>query len=396
MDWKKHSYLIWPLVLMLAAFCIDKVILIPSVREIVIPWDKIEPLIYESRRDLLQKLVNDQPALQKKGLRPGIILGSSRSAEFANEVIETYLPGTENYNFSTPMGSPLFHYYYLDLILKAGVHPAYVLLEVDPLLLSDKSLTYTLAYSLDSSFVLDHLDLDRKKPFFAYDTKAAGLSFDEAEVFFLKRAFALYRFPVNLEEIKENLEEVTYIEGSQVITERKMAFRKRMKDLTEKAIEQKNGGIPNPLFFQVDPARMEQDANSVMALHFSNPSPALTQIQFFKRTLERLRKAGIPTVVYWPIVSPVLTKKLNKATLPTPDGDQNLMEYHRRGIQQAIDEQNKKGGRIYLAGPDLWAPLKCRAFVDSTHLSGACFDELISLILGPMQKNIQGDSPSTN
>ncbi|MEQ8353609.1 MAG: DUF1574 family protein [Leptospiraceae bacterium] len=395
MEWKKRPFLIWPLVLISIAFCVDKIILIPSVREIVIPWDKIEPLIYESRFDLLEELKNDLPQLQKEGLQPGIILGSSRSAEFSNEVIARYVPGTESYNFSTPMGSPLFHYYFLDKILKAGIRPAYVMLELDPLLLSDKSMHYTLSYSLDPSFVIQHLDLDRDEPFFIYDTKDAGLSFDEAEIFFLKRAFAMYRFPVDVSEIQENLDEVTYIEEGQVIVRPKYDFRKEMRKLTLTAIKEKNGGIPNPIFFQIDASRMEEDAESVFNLHFSQPEkpgPALTQIQFFKLAMARLRQEGIPVMVYWPIVSPVLQKKLEKLQIKGPDGKENLLEFHRRGMQQVIDAEVEKGGQMYLAGSEMWQPLKCRAFVDSTHLSGACFDELSALIFAPLAEMMQRDS----
>ena len=396
MEWKKRPFLVWPLILIAIAFCLDKVILLPSVREIVIPWDKIEPLIYESRVDLLEELKQDLPELKKKGLRPGIILGSSRSAEFSNEVIAKYIPGTESYNFSTPMGSPLFHYYYLDRILESGIRPAYVMLELDPLLLSDKSMHYTLAYSLDAGFVLQHLDLDRDDPFFVYDTKDAGLSFDEAEIFFLKRAFAMYRFPVDISEIRENLDEVTYIEKGQVIVRPKYDFREEMRKLTLTAIKEKNGGIPNPIFFQIDAARMEEDAQSVFDLHFSNPKPALTQVQFFKLALKRLREEKIPVMVYWPIVSPALQKKLDKLEIEGPDGEEGLLGFHRRGMKQVIAKQVEQGGEIYLAGPEMWAPLKCRAFVDSTHISGACFDELSSLIFEPLAKMVERDSESVD
>ena len=389
MEWKKRPYLFWPLLLLALAFALDKIILLEPVRERVIPWDKIEPLIYESRIDLLEELKADLPEMQEKGLRPGLILGSSRSAEFSNEVIQKYVPGTENYNFSTPMGSPLFHYYFLDKILDEGIRPAYVLLELDPLLLSDKSMHYTLAYSLDSGFVLNHLDLDRDKPFFAYDTEDAGLSFDEAEVFFLKRAFAMYRFPVEIAEIKENLEEVTYIDKGMVIVRPKNDIRNEMRRLTITAIKEKNGGIPNPIFFQIDAARMEEDAQSVFDLHFSNPQPALTQIQFFKLTLERLRKENIPALVYWPIVSPALQKKLEKQMIKGPDGKEPMLAFHMRGMKQVIQNQKEQGGQIYLAGPEMWEPLKCRAFVDSTHISGACFDELSELIFAPLTEMVQ-------
>lgn len=386
MEWKKRPYLIWPLILLAIAFCLDKVVLIPSVREIVLPWDKFEPMIYESRFDLLKKLKSDLPELEEQGRRPGLILGSSRSAEFAPEVIGRYLPGTEAYNFSTPLGSPLFHYYMLDQALQEGIRPAYVLLELDPLLLSDKSMAYTLSYSLDSDFVLSHLDLDRERPFYVYDVKDAGLSFDEAEVFFLKRAFALYRFPVDLTEIKENLEEVTYIEGNQVISRPKYDFRNEMRKLTETAIREKNGGIPNPLFFQVDAARMEEDARAIMELHFSNPQPAQTQVQFLKKILERLREEEIPLLIYWPIVSPSLQSMLEDATIQGPDGKEKLLAFHRRGLDQIIEEERRKGARIVVAGPEVWSDLECRAFVDATHLSGACFDELSRLIFSPVEK----------
>ncbi|MCB1139456.1 MAG: DUF1574 family protein, partial [Leptospiraceae bacterium] len=164
----------------------------------------------------------------------------------------------------------------------------------------------------------------------------------------------------------------------------KYDFRNEMRKLTRQAIEEKNGGIPNPLFFQVDQARMEEDARAVMNLHFSSPQPALTQIQFFKLALSRLQKEGIPVLIYWPIVSPSLQTLLDYEMIEGPDGFEALLDFHRRGIRQSIEAERKKGASIVFAGPDDWGSLQCRAFVDSTHLSGACFDELTKLVFGPI------------
>ena len=205
----------------------------------------------------------------------------------------------------------------------------------------------------------------------------------------------MYRFPVDISEIRENLDEVTYIDKGQVIVRPKYDFREEMRKLTLTAIKEKNGGIPNPIFFQIDAARMEEDAQSVFDLHFSNEKPALTQVQFFKLALKRLREENIPVMVYWPIVSPALQKKLDKLKIKGPDGKKEpLLGFHRRGMDQVIANQVKKGGRIYMAGPDMWAPLECRAFVDSTHISGACFDELSSLIFQPLAEMVVADQSS--
>lgn len=372
----KNTYLFWPLVLFCGLFLIDKLFLLDMVKRYTIPWNKIEPMMYESRTDLFEQLKNHYPKMQKNGQRPGLILGTSRSAEFSSDEIAKHMPESVTYNFSAPLASPSFHYYWLQEILNAGIKPAFVIAEADPILFSRTAVNYSLSYSYDLKFMLTHTEPYREIPPDIWDIEGRGFSVDETDTFLLKRMFALYRFPAKLPVIEENADSMAMPEEGRLTIKPRYAFKNEMQKQIQIANETRYGGIPNPALFEVPEERMEADARNMMNLHLSNRKPAATQVLFLKKTIALCAKEGIPLVVYWPVASRPLRKMLEES---------GLSSLHRKGIQKTIHNSKArdsyKGSPVVFSDPDSDSPLQCRSFVDSNHLSGGCYPELTKVIL---------------
>ncbi|MBE7440671.1 MAG: DUF1574 family protein [Spirochaetales bacterium] len=362
MDFKNKPYLFLPLLSFALIFSLDKLLLCPAVQERTVLWKKIEPPFYASREDLAAQLATETESA-------GLILGSSRAGEFSSDWIARHSPVKRTYNFSAPLTCPAYHYYWLDRILKGGHRPAFVILEADLLLFSEGAMDYALNYSFDPLFVLRHTDvLERQGAGFALQGR--GFTFDEAETFFLKYFFALYRFPLDAKALRENGQEIflpdgTYRSGREL--------RGELNRLIERVNREKLGGIPNPLQFNVPEDAMAEDARRLADRHLSRP-PSPTQILFFKRIVEALRQEKIPLVVYWPLVSEPLDRLQRQAR---PDFQNELKQY--------LTSLQTNDWQPAFLDPNPDPRIRCRSFVDSSHLSGKCFDEITLQLLAALR-----------
>ena len=403
MDLLKNRFLFYPLLFLAGAFCLDKIFLLPEVREYTRLWNQIEAPLYATRSDLLEQLKRDYPARQAKGERLGLILGTSRAAEFNSAEIARYVPNSYTYNFSAPLAASSYHFYWLEKILEAGIKPRFVILEADPMVFHPISIGYSLAYSYDRDFVFSNYDFNRPRLRGSKDINKAieeafrlqgrGFSFDETETFILKNLFALYKYPIQTAALRKNGKKLTMpavekdgklvpvtpdSKWSQTINLTGREFRrwmlKRLNDVNRNNL----GGIPNMLLFAVPPRELEERSRADAKKYLSAYKPAPTQIIFFKRILATLARHNVKTVIYWPLVTPLYRKEMEKKGLVT-----GFQVPIRKEIQRL--ETKHKNVWIRLKDPDKSPELTCRSFVDSNHLSGRCYNELTSYLLGDLK-----------
>ncbi len=384
----KQRYLAAPLLILGVAFLFDKIFALPSVQRYTVIWKKVEPPFYKSRYDLFRQLQERYPDYRSQRKRLGLILGTSRSAEFSPGTIARALPDSVTYNFSAPFACPSFHYYWLKRILDAGLELSFVMVEADPVVFSPRSINYSLAYSYDTSFVLSHTDLGRTMPRQAWEAEGRGFSFDEAETYLLKNLFALYRYPLNFSTISENRKEITLPDPDKgFVTFRGMDFREKMLETVRQANRENLGGIPNPLHFTVPEERMEQDAReSFQHLQFDEFEPEVTQIIFFKKLVRELARRNIPLVLYWPVSTPPFYRILE---------EHDVNSTIRGPMTEFLEKTRSKypGARISLMRLQNDPRLTCRAFIDSYHLSGSCYDQLTRLLFSGFRSLSTESSP---
>ncbi len=388
MDLLKRRFLWIPLLSFAVVFAIDKIFYLPVVQEHTVDWRKIEPLFYSSREHLFRQLIEEQTERRQANLQPGFIFGSSRAGEFDHEYFESRLKNNYTYNFSAPFSCPAYYYYWLDRILAAGVRPAFVLIESDAMTLGADSLEYALKYSFDARFVATHTDLFRRTPANIWEIQGRGFAYSESEDYFLLRAFALYRYPFDPSVVRANNQTILLppLPGQNAaplpIPVRAREFRKQVEPIVFMANEIKLGGIPNPLSFQVSPEEMQKDAEMRAARHLANYRQSPTQTLFFLKMARRLAQENIPTLVYSPVVAREFYEQYRRY---------NILATVQAPMERAVAsiERESAGAYVRVVNPNEDPRMTCRAFVDSFHLSGACFPNVTDLLLEALPADLR-------
>lgn len=261
----------------------------------------------------------------------------------------------------------------MERVLETNLPIRYVLIEVDPLLFARASIDYSLNGSYDPSYVLENIDFFRSRSKDPWQTNASGFSVDEAEVYFLKKLFALYKYPLDPTAIKANNKEIEigFFPGMTAgITgkEHKRGYIDKIK-LVNRV---KFGALPNEIKFANMDVFLERDAEAMYNQYLKGQSLSPTQVYFFKRMLQRLQGTGIPVIVYFPVVSEPLRKRL------ASDG---LLEKFNSEVRKEVELVSKiPNSKFKVVDPSLDSNWKCKDFVDSLHLSGACFPNLLPIL----------------
>lgn len=373
MDLIKHKFLWLPALGFAAIFLIDKAFFLPAITDHTVHWQKIEPAFYESRHLLFEQLKKEYPERAARGEKLGLILGTSRAGEFEQEDVAKLIPRSYTYNFSAPFSSPVFYAYWIERILEAGIEPAFVIFESDPVVLTDQAMEFSMQYSLDGRFVWDHTEMFRRIPPDPWEAEGPGFSFDEAESYAAAQLFGLHKYPLKLDSIIANNKE---LEGMGILVpfSSPIEYRDYIKKILVLANERKLGGIPNPMLAQKLPQEMLDDAEEKSKIFLKDFKISPTQVMFVKNTLRTLAARKIPVVVYWPISTREYFAKAQEFKITT-----EVQKPLRKVIQEINDTHAGSHIRLYDPNPD--TRMSCRSFYDSHHLSGACFPELTRLIV---------------
>ncbi|TGL54976.1 DUF1574 domain-containing protein [Leptospira kemamanensis] len=368
---KTFPVVLYPLVLAFLLFCLDKLFFLPVVVENTYSWKKIERKFYELKEDLFEVMLAEAKKNPKKQI--GLILGSSRSGEFDSEMLEEFFPDTNSFNYAAPFGPPSFQSYWLERVLETKLPIRYVLIEVDPLLFARASIDYSLNGSYDPFYVIQNIDIFRTRTKDPWQTNAEGFSVDEVEVYFLKKLFALYKYPLDPTAIKANNKEIEigFFPGMTAgITgkEHKRGYIDKIKHVNRV----KFGALPNEIKFANMDVFLERDAEAMYNQYLRGQSLSATQIYFFKRMLQKLDGTGIPVIVYFPVVSEPLRKRMLTG---------GLLETFNAEIRKEVEIVSKHpNSKFYVVDPNTDPNWKCKDFVDSLHLSGACFPNLLPIL----------------
>jgi hypothetical protein len=374
MQFIKNKFLLITVIFPLLWFGLDKIFAMQIVRDYTIPWKKIEILFYESKQDLFSVYEENLPKHKKENMKRAVVLGTSRSGEFSPHDISKEIPGIATYNFSAPLAGPAFHYYWLEKLIEKDKDLSLIILEIDPILFSKTSLTYSLNYSLDLDYVLGNSHFFPER--FANpwkESNTAGFNWDEVETWLTKKIFYSYRFPPEPSSIKANKKETFAVVEGNVVSVTGKDYKKMFHDTIILANRKELGAIPNQIMHHGDEKFLEKDAMNMVNIHFGeNFKPSPTQIAFFRKILKISAENNIDLILYWPLVAEPLRKEMER---------RNMIVDYKNHIQNDIKliEERYPEWKVELLDPQHDERLKCRAFVDSVHLSGACYPELFSL-----------------
>ncbi len=367
----KQKYILYPILLCLVLFVLDKVFFLDVIVENTHSWKKIERSFYDYKENLYEVMLQNRKSYPDRKI--GIILGSSRSGEFDSKGIEKLFPNTDTYNFAAPFGPTSFQYYWMERILSSNIPVSFFMVEIDPLLFTRSAITYSLNGSYDFKFVLEHTDFYRSSTSDPWKTTSVGFSVDESETYFLKKLFALYKYPIDVGAIKANNEEIQigFIPGlSTGITgkEHKREFLKKLIVANRELL----GAMPNEIKFANADFFLEKDAENIYQTHMNPYRISITQIAFFKQILHLMEGKNIPVIFYYPVVAPALKTRLER---------NGVLSDFQAKTKDLIQEHNTKSNtKFFIVDPSNSNEWKCKDFVDALHLSGACFPNLLPIL----------------
>jgi hypothetical protein len=378
MNQENKKIILYPLIVCFALFLVDKIFFLPIVVENTHSWKKIERSFYDYKEDLFDVLLENHK--EKPDRKIGVIFGSSRSGEFDNEGIKKLLKDTDTYNFAAPFGPVSFQYYWMERIIKSELPISYFMVEIDPLLFTRSAITYSLNGSYDWKFVIHNTDFYRENSFDVWKSNSEGFSVDESETYFLKKFFALYKYPIDPSAIKANNQEIEvgFIPGiSTGITgkDHKREFLEKIKFANRKLL----GAMPNEIKFANADFFLEKDAENLYTTHMNPYKISVTQIHFFRRMLTLMEGKGIPVIFYYPVVAPALKVRMERGNV--------LQSFQKQTMDLIATHAKTPNTRFFISDPSIHPEWTCKDFVDALHLSGACFPNLLPILFPKELRN---------
>lgn len=335
----KHKILWVPVVIALSIFLIDKLAATKMVRKYT--ETRIEYSFYEQKRGLLRQLIKEQKQ-RKPEQKLLILFGTSHFGEFSGQYIQGKFPNLDTYNFSAPMASPSFLYYYFEKVLEKRIQVDYIILEAIPGILQDKANRYAIKFSYDWQFMRKYY-----KQFSMY----------ELEAFMSANLFASMRFPVRFATIYNRIKNP--------VATLQLSYMQKLVNL---ATERNNGGIPNPIIHKVDESTLPQESeiffNKTLAGYRESP----TQRYFFNRFIQKCHENKIRILLLRPLVSAPLEKKIRQTEFYPSWRSRTLKQAQKYNVPFLELEQYRQN-------------IQCQKFVDVHHLSGGCYPEITNIVL---------------
>lgn len=328
-----------PVVIVVFLFVFDKIFGLNAIRKYT--ETRIEFSFYNEKKALLKQLIRYNQN-KKPNEKLMVLFGTSHMGEFSSDYIYKKYRGLTTYNFSAPFASPSFLYYYLNEILEVGIPIDYAVLEIIPENFLPIANTYALSFSYDWNFMFQNYE---------------HFSSNELEKFATSNLFHAVRFPFRVRPLIDRLfknEENPYLQTLQKIT--------------RQATIKNNGGIPNPILYEIPDYELYKEATKYYKKTFPNYQESPTQKYFYKKFLERCKKENIKLLVFKTIVSDPLQKLLNESDF-----------YHKWWKEKKKLALEHEAGTLNLS--ELENPIRCKKFVDVHHLSGGCYPELTEILV---------------
>ena len=350
-------YIYYPVLLFSIYFAIDKVCLLDQVKMLSQP--DATYLFFDYKAELLDELVKVDAEIRAEsaegsGLRKTmLVLGSSRLLYIDYARFSRNFPDWEMFNFSAPVTAPAYYLYILERTLERGVHPDYMLIEVDPFQFnegSDAFVRSNLAYSFDMGFLLEHWSLFKQ---------------DEISYFLGRQLFAAYRYPPSPGIIWQRWKDPTD----------RVMLAMQLMDRYQR--ENRGAGkniIPRDTWYEQDFARLEYTADRSVRWLYGNYTLSDRQFEFLEKLLALAAANNIQLTLLRPQVSRPMTRLLAE----------------RESLREPIDQWETRMTRLLDASdPTLVRYLdltrrddyQCNTFVDATHMAIDCYHPMLILVM---------------
>lgn len=380
MDLIRNRYLVYPVLFVAFFFALDKIFLLPEVRD-----NFIQPggmIYYRQRQEQLKKF-KALACQAERDRRLVAVLGDSRSFALGQDMIkEERHRDIDLFNFSGPQAIPVYHLYIAEKLLQGGCLPDAILLGVAPDTMNQNSPVFVspnLNFGVDARFIERYRTLI---PTDVYDSYRGTRRFALAGLGFSLNEF-LARVQGSLAAEKTEFgAEIALLEGTlgrgeggarRALLEG--ILRSSLKNLTLYRFDQSQHrlvldatrGAQYSWFGSMDDAELQEETRRLREFYLSRFAPSAEQMYFYERLLERAAEARVPVHVFWPRVNPHLRKVYA--------GEKQITNLWR-AMQRVAAKHDASS--IDLNRTEAAA---CRHYYDASHLSISCFPAITTFLL---------------
>lgn len=370
MDLFRNRMLLYPVAFVLGLFFLDKIFLIPEVRD-----EFIQPggmMYYRQRLEQLKEL----PARLKKNQenkKTIIVLGDSRAFAIGNEMLPDAMRAKwDIVNFAGPQAVMGYHDFLTGKILQNEPAPGYVIFSASPDAFNRNSGVFgrpVLAYGVDALYLKENETLIPERDLETWHSTRryalAGMQFSFKD-FFRRLNGSLFGKTPQIFLPGADAAQRLAMEQMLRATNPTLALYS-FKRSPERSLLDQGSGAQYAWWGSAEPEKLKEDTDRIVKLYLANYVVSQEQLFFFRRTVERLRHRGIQVIVFWPRVNPYLLEAIDK-------------EPKVRALWDYISAISREAGADVL---DLnrTPETACTQYYDASHLSVACFPAITSFLV---------------
>lgn len=382
MDFLRAPYLMYPVIFVLGLFLLDKVFLIPEVRE-----NFIQPggmLYYSLRKEQVEKFPAELASLAPTE-KSVVVFGDSRSFALGDLAAKFFFGRQWNvYNFAGPQAVPAYHAFLAEKLFRGVRRPTYLLMGISPDAFNRNAGIFAvpvLAYGVDQPWI---------------ERNRTHIPDRDYETYVSTRRFALAGMQFSLRELVQRLR--GNLSGSKGIPPEQMAllgaslektqsFQGAMLTLSavldsasssnlshyslkrspQAAILRLGRGAQYAWFGQASDEVLRRDTQRLVSLYLQSFAYSPEQAYFYRRTLQLAREAGVRVLVFQPRVNPYLLQAYKEEPLIA-------------GITREVERVARQEGAEFV-DLNVQPEADCKRFYDASHMSIDCFATITPFLI---------------
>ncbi len=392
MELIRNKYLLYPLAFVAALFLLDKLFLLPEVRD-----SFVQPggMMYYRQREMQLKAFHDYAALPHPGRKLAVVFGDSRSFAIGDIMAHNFLNKMDwdIFNFSGPQALPAYHDYLASRLFGGTARPDYMLLGLSPDAFNRNSGLFA---SPVLNFGVDHAFIEANRthiPDFDYESyqesrrfALIGLQFSFKSLFrriqgsIRARNHDMEDLPLEIMAALPVRDGRPYLpeEFKPLIFALQSAGRENLsmyslENSPERKILDSARGAQYAWFGAASDATLKADTDRIVSLYLKGFATSPEQIYFYTHVMRRAREAGVRSIVFWPRVNPHLQEVYRK---------ENRIRYLWKQLERIAVEE----GAIAVDLNEV-PETECRQFYDASHLSFTCFTKITKYLLERLEKS---------
>lgn len=384
----RNKYLFWPLIFLFVLFSLDKLFLLPGVRDRFIqPGGMMYYRQRETQLETLRRDLRKAPSREKQI----IVLGDSRSFAIGSVVAKFVgYPQYKVYNFAGPQALPVYHSYMAEQIFMKPERPGYLFLMVAPDSFNKNSgilFSPNMNWGLPAEYIERFRDKFPEKDYERYETSRRfalpGMQFSFkklierfhntisssgggdglAEMMMIARTFKGAIDSRNMNEVVTAMAGVKN-EDLSVYSLEKSPYRKVLDYL---------GGAQYSWFGFMSDDKLREETERLTGIYLKRFEISEDQFFFLEKTLRHARDSGTKTVVFMPLLNPYLKKAYAETEVIS-------------AVKERIQKEAHRYGATYIDLNDV-PEAACSQFYDASHLSINCFPDIVRVLMQTLEKN---------